>query len=484
MAAATAVVAATLVALALAGRADAFVYWGNPGDGQIGRANLDGSGADPGFVQPAVGPCGIAVDDQHLYWANGTGLGTSTIGRSNLDGSNVQQDFITGADDPCGVAVDDQHVYWANFGNGTIGRANLDGSGVDQSFVTGAQDPCGIAVSDTSIYWTNGGVAIGRAAIDGSNPNPNLITGINDTCAPMAVNSAHIYFGASLNSIGRANLDGSGLDPNFVQTGTNNGLCGVGVDDEHVYWGNSNSGGVGRSNLDGSNPDPGFIAAGSDTCSVAADDLLRPTETTITCAPSQVAAAQPSQCDVVVSDTGSGVATSPPGKVTLTSSDPGGGAFSPAGECTLAASADGSSSTCTVSYAGPRTANLLALYEGDPGSHESSSAVAGVTVSAFSLGTVTRDRKHGTATVVANAPGPGTISLAGKGLNPDSTTLTSAGPVTLSIKGNRQLRRKLKRRGKQEVTAVVTFTPSGGGQTSQSSVDVTLSKKAKKKKKG
>jgi hypothetical protein len=353
---------------------------------------------------------------------------------------------------------------------------------VNQSFVTGAQNPCGVAVSDTSIYWTNGGVAIGRAGIDGSSPNPNLITGINDLCGPMAVNSAHIYFGASLNSIGRANLDGSGLDTTFVATGTNNGLCGVGVDDEHIYWGNSVSGGVGRADLNGSNPNPGFIAAGSDTCGVAADDLLRPTETAITCSPSQVGAAQPSQCDIVVTDTGSGVATPPSGKVSLASSDPGGGAFSPAAECTLAPSGS-TSSTCSVTYTGPRTANLLALYEGDPGSHESSNAVAGITVSAFSLGAVTRDRKHGTATVVANAPGPGTVTLVGKGLYPVTVSPAAAGPVTLTIKGNRQLRRKLKRHGKQEVSALITFTPTGGGQTAQDNVDVTLSKKAKKKKK-
>jgi hypothetical protein len=43
-----------------------------------------------------------------------------------------------GANPPYGLAVDGQHVYWANNLANTIGRANLNGSGADQSFITGA----------------------------------------------------------------------------------------------------------------------------------------------------------------------------------------------------------------------------------------------------------------------------------------------------------------------------------------------------------
>ena len=57
-------------------------------------------------------------------------LRSGTIGRANLDGTGVDQSFITGADGPHGVAVDGQHIYWAN-SPGAIGRANLDGTGVD-----------------------------------------------------------------------------------------------------------------------------------------------------------------------------------------------------------------------------------------------------------------------------------------------------------------------------------------------------------------
>ena len=74
----------------------------------------------------------MAVDSSHLYWAD---LGFGTIGRANLDGTGANQSFITGASAPEGVAVDAGHLYWANFSMGTIGRANL-----------GASQPFGVAV--------------------------------------------------------------------------------------------------------------------------------------------------------------------------------------------------------------------------------------------------------------------------------------------------------------------------------------------------
>jgi hypothetical protein len=64
----------------------------------------------------------------YVYWANyrlGTG---TTLGRSNLDGTGTNQGFITNTPAPSGLAVDGQHIYWANASANTIGRANLDGS--------------------------------------------------------------------------------------------------------------------------------------------------------------------------------------------------------------------------------------------------------------------------------------------------------------------------------------------------------------------
>src|SRR5262245_12750513 len=79
----TALLLAALLAasLALAFRADAFVYWANDGSDTIGRATLNGTAANQGFVVGANNPGGVAVDAAHLYWTN---EGAHTIGRANL----------------------------------------------------------------------------------------------------------------------------------------------------------------------------------------------------------------------------------------------------------------------------------------------------------------------------------------------------------------------------------------------------------------
>jgi hypothetical protein len=239
---------AVIAALGLAGlailpaTAGAYVYWVDNFERAIGRAGLNGSGADPSFV--ATGgqgyPAQVAVDRGHLYWATTSG---AAVGRANLDGSGVkpsqarlldrdlrQEDrprqprrlsgepelhhrpqrgalqpggrrwphlldqclrgrphdrarFITATGAPTGIAVDAGHIYWANTADGvdadTIGRANLDGSGLDQSFISGATDPIGVAVDAQHVYWTNGPGTIGRANLDGSGIDQSFISGLS-----------------------------------------------------------------------------------------------------------------------------------------------------------------------------------------------------------------------------------------------------------------------------------------------------------------
>ncbi len=78
----------------------------------------------------------MTLDAAHVYWTTSIG-----IGRANLDGTAAQEGFIPAHGDT-GVAVDAAHVYWSGGAGGDIGRANLDGSGVDQSFIAdvGARD--------------------------------------------------------------------------------------------------------------------------------------------------------------------------------------------------------------------------------------------------------------------------------------------------------------------------------------------------------
>lgn len=259
--------------------ASAAIYWAN-GE-QIGRANIDGSNANPRFLFHGLGQvCGVAVDATHIYWADRQ---NNVIGRADLDGSNSNPWFIEGADSPCGVAVDGSHIYWANQGqvdyvdghDGFIGRASLDGTAVDHRFVEPAHGACGVAVNSTHLYWASWVTeSIGRASIDGTGSEPGFIEDPGGACG-IALNSEHLYWGTFESTIGRARLDGEEPDPDFIS-----GLerpCGVAVNDSHLFWTEQwVEGWVGRAALVGSEVTRGLVSGRSFPCGVAVDSLPAP----------------------------------------------------------------------------------------------------------------------------------------------------------------------------------------------------------------
>src|SRR5215469_10574417 len=103
---------------------------------------LSAAGAVAALVLFAAGG-GQAAGSRYVYWSNnGTNASHgTTLGRATLDGTGADQSFITGASSPTAVAVDANYVYWANVFAGTIGRANLDGTGANPNFITGATTP-------------------------------------------------------------------------------------------------------------------------------------------------------------------------------------------------------------------------------------------------------------------------------------------------------------------------------------------------------
>ena len=265
-------IAAILVSLAFAARADALVYWADYDNGTIGRANLDGTGLDQSFITSADFPVSVAVDASHIYWANEGLLSGTTIGRANLDGTDVDQSFITGANSPGGVAVDASHVYWTNELGDSIGRANLDGSGVDQSFINAGDFPCGPAVDASHIYWANAlSGTIRRANLNGTQVNRHLVDPGFGTCS-VAVDAAHVYW-AGVTSIGRARLNGKRAVRNFIAS--ESVTTGVAVDGAQIYWANFD-GTIGRANLDGTGRNHTFICGSRFSGGVAVDALFMP----------------------------------------------------------------------------------------------------------------------------------------------------------------------------------------------------------------
>ena len=75
----------------------------------------------PDFIAPGPDsePLYVAVDSSHVYWSDNGPQGG--LGRANLNGTGANPNFIIGVGFPSDVAVDSSHIY---SGNGTsIGRA-------------------------------------------------------------------------------------------------------------------------------------------------------------------------------------------------------------------------------------------------------------------------------------------------------------------------------------------------------------------------
>jgi hypothetical protein len=214
-----------------------------PGDA-IARANLDGTAVDRSFID--IGPYivgGLAVGADHIYWT-----GSSTIGFANLDGTGMTHVLVNNLVGANGLALDSNHMYWTNYSDDTIGRANLDGAEVHKRFISGSGDVSGgVAVDSNYIYWAHAtydghgdqiqGSWIGRATLDGTQVDQHFIkTNITES-SELAVDSRHIYWADLTNAkVGRAKLDGSrvheDLEPGAFASG------GVAVESNHVYWGN------------------------------------------------------------------------------------------------------------------------------------------------------------------------------------------------------------------------------------------------------
>jgi virginiamycin B lyase len=259
-----------------------FVYWASAGQTTIGRAKLNGTAVNNAFIKGLSNVHGVAVNSTHLYWTQGSGA-TSSIGRANLDGSGANANFIpnsaglnfAAASPQAAIAVNANGVYWANTGTTTIGRANIDGSAPNSTLINvPGSTICGIAANESFVYWLNTSIGprIGRAGADGSSPNPNAITGVTSSCG-LAADNSFLYYGAGSHAIGRVPIGGGTPNNSFIPSATSaaNTPCGVAVNSQNVFWGNSGATDfIGRANLSGGSSNPSLISGPTDPCLPAA----------------------------------------------------------------------------------------------------------------------------------------------------------------------------------------------------------------------
>jgi len=472
------------------------IYWSNLNGNSISYANLDGSGGRQLPIDPATlnGPMGLAIDSVtgKLYWANygvlgGDGTGTS-IGVANLDGTDAHLLSIAGVPvmGPHGVAIDpvSGKIYWTNHDTPSakswIGVANIDGSNASL-LSTGAatvDGPRGLALDPAGgkIYWANWiANSISYANLDGSGGG-NLATGSATVESPEGValspNQGRLYYGNFTfnpdpphETISYLNLDGSGGADLPTPGATRDHPHGVAIDPttNRIYWPNFDVGVISYENLDGSGgadlPTPGATKNGPNL-----PVLLK----------APVAAGAPAIE----------------------------GGFSPGSSLKCTQGAWSGDLLASLLYQSPEsfsfrwrekdrkvarsrsksiTAHSLGEYRcrvtarNDAGSAPQTSGWYGV----FEVARPKLDLGEGTATLEVTVPGPGKVSLSGKGVVKQPRTIRwarEAGSparkvktrtVKLVVKARGKAKRHLQRTGVARVKVKVTFTPAGGAPSPQ-----------------
>ena len=95
-----------------------------------------------------------------------------------------------------------------------------------------------------------------------------------------------------------------------------------------------------------------------------------------------------------------------------------------------------------------------------------------VPTNAFTLGAVQRNKKKGTATLAVSVPNPGELALSGNGVKTAGATaaqaVPTAGEVGLLVRAKGKKKRKLNETGKVKLNLQVTYTPTGGDASAQS----------------
>jgi hypothetical protein len=274
---------------AIAGRADADIYWSTnnaPGQATVSKADVT-STANPIPVTPLfgglVGASAMAVDATYVYWAS-----PNAIWRAPLTGGSVPQEpFITGVFNANALAVDrvNQYVYWADTNSGYIGRAALVQNAVAQPryFSTlGVASGLAIDYAHGYLYWTQpSNRLIGRIPLAGGTPNLTYLTGLLGAQG-ITVDSTYLYWANGPLTIGRAPLDGSSApDPDFVSgaqvahrsSAPTYAPTGLAVDNSYIYWANHMAFTIGRAPITGgsANINNKFIYTLVDPTAIALD---------------------------------------------------------------------------------------------------------------------------------------------------------------------------------------------------------------------
>jgi DNA-binding beta-propeller fold protein YncE len=474
-----------LASAATAGAASSLL-WVNAYANKISRADLTGGGGSDITPVPAVAkPSSVAVDAAtgKLYFGDEA---TETIYVANLDGSGSTPLPAAGASVgvPEGLVVDAAagKLYWADGKNEKISWAALDGSGggVVNTGMATVYQPEAVAIDPAlgRIYWASTGVfgdKISWASLvnEGEARDLPLAEELTIDVDGVAIDVAQgrLYWTAygSPALIGTSTLDGGMATKLPIPAEFLEGPRGLAIDTAagRIYWTNENNGTFASAALDGSAPSFFDTTGATKTYETRAPSLFKTPEatagttigggatlgSTLTCKPGTWAADQPETFlyrapqSTATSWTLNGSTVNGAAGQTLSATQPGTYA------CRSTAT-NGAGSTTTTSG----TITVAAV----PAAPLTSPTTS------VRLTKVKFDKEHGTATILANVSGPGTLTLNGKKVIHRSVTTSGAGIAKLKVATKGNPLKTLIKSGRVKVRVTVAFAATEGARASSS----------------
>lgn len=202
------------------------------------------------------------------------------IFRANLETGEVADLNFAGLVEPHSVAVDEVEgkLYWTDTGIGKVQRCLYNGFDLED-VVVGLDSPAGVAVvsagadgSTVQVLWaTTGAIQTARVppASISANPYVTDISAVSssDGVFGMAVDSDYVYWTSPTSGkIQRAPLDGSGSAQAIVEGLDQPQDVAVNAAEDMVYWSDPGTGRIGRASIDtsiaGANPESVVVSSG------------------------------------------------------------------------------------------------------------------------------------------------------------------------------------------------------------------------------
>lgn len=167
---------------------ESHVYW-TSSSGSVMSAPRDG-GKPSTLAQKQDQPTSITARGGSVYWTNQTGAGSVMKVKASGDSAKP---IVTGVNMPCGVAVDDQSVYYTSYGSGTVSRVGLEG-GKPSVLANGQAFPCNVAVQGASLFWVNTGRPASVMRADLASGTVKAL--VSNIAAPsgVATDGRHVYW--------------------------------------------------------------------------------------------------------------------------------------------------------------------------------------------------------------------------------------------------------------------------------------------------